>query len=230
MIASKLFTMTALKTDKLLVYDLERIEYSAALRIQQEYFDERIFQKLRSGGNKLHDVVLLCEHEPVFTLGKNGNEKHLLSAEGATYFRTNRGGDITYHGPGQLTVYPIIDLERKRISVARYVYLLEETIIELLRKYDLPGERVEGATGVWLDAGTTNERKICAIGIKASRHITMHGLAFNVFTDLRYFNQIIPCGIAEKGVTSLSVELGNNIRLDAVKHEWLKIFRKCFLY
>lgn len=179
--------------------------------------------------------LLFVEHEPVYTLGKNGKESHvLISAEERQqkqieYFHINRGGDITFHGPGQLVGYPILDLEKLKPDLGWYLRSLEEVIILTMAEYGLKGERSPGETGVWLDPDQKGrERKICAMGIKCSRWITMHGFAFNVNTDLGYFSHIVPCGIENKQVTSLQKELGREISFDEVKEKVKKNFEKVF--
>jgi lipoyl(octanoyl) transferase len=179
--------------------------------------------------------LLFVEHPPVYTLGKSGKEEHvLINAEererlGIEYFRINRGGDITFHGPGQLVGYPILDLERFKTDLGWYLRTLEETVILTMAEYGLKGERSVGETGVWLDAHIKGkERKICAMGIKCSRWITMHGFAFNINTDLGYFSHIVPCGIENKSVTSLKKELGMEIQMDEVKYRFKKNFENLF--
>lgn len=179
--------------------------------------------------------LLFVEHPPVYTLGKNGKEEHVLISEaermkkGIEYFHINRGGDITFHGPGQLVGYPILDLERFKTDLGWYLRTLEEVFINTLADYGLKGERSVGETGVWLDANIKGkERKICAMGIKCSRWITMHGFAFNVNTDLSYFSHIVPCGIQHKQVTSLAQELGKVVDLSEVKYRVKKHFEKLF--
>lgn len=179
------------------------------------------------------------EHKPVYTLGFHGNEKNLLVSEsqlmkaGTEVIRIERGGDITYHGPGQLIVYPIIDLDARKMSVKEYMWALEECVIRLIANYGIKGERVEGATGVWIDKGTPDERKICAMGVKCRRHITMHGLALNVTTDLIAFNRINPCGFINKGVTSIAKEItreeGTVIpSMEEVKQKFVELFNSIF--
>ena len=182
--------------------------------------------------------LLFCEHNPVYTLGKSGSENHLLfddqalKAENIEYFKINRGGDITYHGPGQITGYPIFDLDEFFTDVHKYVRLLEECIIQLLHTYDIQGYREEGYTGVWLAPNDRNQRKrkICAIGVHLSRWVTMHGFALNVNTNLDYFNHIIPCGINDndKEVTSLQKELGKKVDLKEVIGRLKSIFAQIF--
>ena len=174
------------------------------------------------------------EHPPVITLGKSGLPKHLLLNElqlkekGIEFFTTNRGGDITFHGPGQIVAYPVLDLENFFTDIHKYLRLLEEVIILTLHEYGLSGERSEGETGVWLGVGSPAARKICAMGVKASRWVTIHGFALNVNTDLSYFDYIIPCGIQGKAVTSLQQELGKEIPLLEVKEKIAKHFSLLF--
>jgi len=179
--------------------------------------------------------LLFVEHPPVYTLGKNGKESHVLISEeqmkeqGIDYFHINRGGDITFHGPQQLVGYPVLDLEKFKTDLGWYLRTLEEVIIITMAEYGLRGERSAGETGVWLDAHVAGrERKICAMGIKCSRWITMHGFAFNVNTDLDYFKHIIPCGIENKAVTSLEKELGRRVDMDELKYRVKKNFEKLF--
>ncbi len=177
------------------------------------------------GNNKqLPGTLIFVEHPHVYTLGKSGSGDNMLidriqlQAKNAGFYRIDRGGDITYHGPGQIVGYPIFDIERLGISLKEYVWRIEEAIIRALDAYGIPGARLAGGTGVWLDPGVKGKaRKICAIGIRASRYVTMHGFAFNVNTDLSYFNYINPCGFTDKGVTSLARELGGEQNIEAVK-------------
>lgn len=179
--------------------------------------------------------LLFVEHDPVYTLGKSGKESHVLINEeervsrGIEYFHINRGGDITFHGPQQLVGYPILDLEKFKTDLGWYLRSLEQVIIETIYEYGLKGDRSPGETGVWLDPDSKGkERKICAMGIKCSRWITMHGFAFNVNTDLNYFNFIVPCGIKNKQVTSLQKELGREVAMDEVKEKVKRNFEKIF--
>ena len=205
--------------------DLGIIDYKEAWDYQAKLFDEIIaYKKDSAGTTKPANTILFCEHPHVYTLGKSGQENNLLinhiqlQAKNATFYKIDRGGDITYHGPGQIVGYPIIDLEDYNLSVKKYVYLLEESIIQTLKDYNLAASRLDGATGVWLDPEEAGKaRKICAIGIKASRYVTMHGFAFNVNTDLSYFNHINPCGFIDKGVTSMQKELGSTIDIGEMK-------------
>ncbi|MFC2151219.1 lipoyl(octanoyl) transferase LipB [Bacteroidota bacterium] len=209
--------------------DLGLIKYKDAWDYQEKVFAE--YLKIKAENRELPEneqkeiegKVLFCEHPHVYTLGKSGEQNNLLINDEflnkiqATYFKTNRGGDITYHGPGQIVGYPIIDLERFNLQVKQYIANLEESIILALKEYGIVSERLIGATGVWLDTGTNKARKICAIGVKASRFITMHGFALNVNTNLEYFNHINPCGFIDKGVTSMEKELGEVVKLEKVK-------------
>jgi len=179
--------------------------------------------------------LIFCEHPHVFTLGKSGSENNLLINESqlkekqATYYKINRGGDITYHGPGQLVGYPIFDLDNFFTDIHKYLRFLEEITILTLAEYGIKGERIEGLTGVWLDAeNPAKARKICALGVHASRWVTMHGFAFNINTDINYFNNIIPCGITDKAVTSLDIELNRKVEMDEVKEKMKKHFSVLF--
>ncbi len=213
--------------------DLGRIVYEKALDIQTEKFNVLLAAKAK--GVKGRNELLFCEHEPVLTIGKSGKDSNLLIPEarlkalGISYYHINRGGDITYHGPGQITGYPIFDLETWHIGLKQYIYRLEETIIRFLALYGLKGERLEGATGVWLDPLVAGKaRKICAIGVKSSRFVTMHGFALNINTDLNYFTLINPCGFTDKGVTSLARELGENQDFEKAKRQLAALFSEVF--
>lgn len=213
--------------------DLGRIVYAKALDIQTEKFNALLAAKAK--GEKGRNELLFCEHDPVLTIGKSGKDSNLLIPEarlqalGVSYYHINRGGDITYHGPGQITGYPIFDLETWHIGLKQYIYRLEETIIRFLALYGLKGERLEGATGVWLDPFVAGKaRKICAIGVKSSRFVTMHGFALNINTDLNYFSLINPCGFTDKGVTSLAKELGKERDFEEAKRQLVALFREVF--
>ena len=209
--------------------DLGLWSYQRAWDFQEALFTEVVEQK--SANRKLpeleriatRDTLLFVEHPHVYTMGKSGDLGNLLAdderlkAINAEFFRTNRGGDITYHGPGQLVGYPILDLDEYFTDIHRYLRTLEEVIIATLADYGLKGDRSPGETGVWLDVGSPFARKICAMGVRASRWVTMHGWAFNLNTDLRYFEYIIPCGIKDKAVTSLQRELGRPVDASEVK-------------
>jgi len=195
------------------------VDYANAWEKQKVLFTERLQAKTIL--NDLPDIVVFCEHPHVFTLGKSGDPENLLASnqilreKGVSFFRTDRGGDITYHGPGQIVAYPIFDLEHYKIGLRQYIYNLEEAVILFLAAFGLKGQRLEGATGVWLDVDIPGRnRKICAIGVKCSRYVTMHGLALNINTDLSYYNFINPCGFIDKGVTSLEIESGKKQDMD----------------
>lgn len=179
--------------------------------------------------------LILCRHPHVYTIGKSGKDAHLLANEemlkaiDATFVRTNRGGDITYHGPGQIVGYPQLDLEKFFTDLGKYMRFLEEVIIKVLARYELVGERLQGSTGVWLDAAIPGQqRKICAMGVRCSRWLTMHGFALNVNTDLSYFTRIVPCGITDKGVTSLEKEMGRTIDEQEVQEFLIADFGEVF--
>ena len=203
--------------------DLVLIEYKKAWDFQEKLFKESL--ELKSQNKEIPNYLLFCEHPNVYTIGKSGSENNLLlnnfelQKKGVSFFKINRGGDITYHGPGQIVGYPIINLEAFSLGVKQYIFQLEEVIILTLKNYNINAERLEGATGVWIDThNKLKARKICAIGVKASRWITMHGFAFNVNTDLNYYNYINPCGFTDKGVTSMEKELGEKLDFGEVKN------------
>ncbi len=199
------------------------IDYKEAWDKQQAAFDSVVAYKQKITTIMPHQIIF-CEHPHVYTLGKNGNANNLLIQDeflkkiNATYYHIDRGGDITYHGPGQIVGYPIIDLEEAGLSLKEYVFKMEESIIQTLGFFGVTSTRLQGATGVWLDAGLPSARKICAIGVKASRYVTMHGFAFNINTDLNYFSYINPCGFVDKGVTSLAKEFNSFQDIDKVKN------------
>ncbi|CAI2766988.1 lipoyl(octanoyl) transferase LipB [Flavobacterium collinsii] len=203
---------------KIQLQDLGSKDYKATWEYQEELFKDIVDLKIRNRREELNletpNYLLFVEHPHVYTLGKSGDFENLLlnekqlEAKGATFYKINRGGDITYHGPGQIVGYPILDLENFFTDIHKYLRFLEESIILTLEEYGLKCGRSDGETGVWLDVGTPFARKICALGVRASRWVTMHGFALNVNVDLGYFDNIIPCGIRGKGVTSLQVELG----------------------
>jgi lipoyl(octanoyl) transferase len=204
--------------------DLGLKDYKACWDYQEERLAEVVNDKKTTGKPSAKNQFILVEHPHVYTLGKSGDEKNLL-AHGdflkkieATFYKINRGGDITYHGPGQIVGYPIIDLENYKIGVREYIEKMEDAIIAAIAEYGLEGGRKEGATGVWLQAEhKVRARKICAIGVRVSRYVTMHGFALNVNTDMRYYNYINPCGFASSAVTSIQQELGRKISMDEVK-------------
>lgn len=202
------------------VCDLGRADYESTWRLQADIQKRLIAAKRAEPHEELPHVVLTVEHPPVFTLGKSGDRRNLLlnrdelAQRGATFYEIDRGGDITFHGPGQQVVYPILDLGRFFTDIHRYLRELEEAVIRTCSDYGISAGRVDGRTGVWVgpdDLGA--ERKICAMGIRCSRWVTMHGLAFNVNTDLDFFSMIVPCGITDRGVTSLAAELGREVSL-----------------
>lgn len=213
--------------------NLGLIDFEKAWDYQKKIFNE-ILELKKAGNTKIHPKIILCEHPHVYTLGKNGNiENFLIDVKflekiNAKFFRIDRGGDITYHGPGQLVGYPILDLETLKIGIKKYIFLLEEAIINTLKNFDIKAERLEGATGVWLEPNTPGARKICAIGVKVSHFITMHGFALNVNTDLNYFNYINPCGFVDKGVTSVEKELKTKINLNDVITIFEREFKNIF--
>lgn len=214
-------------------HDLGQIAYAEALEYQTSIFEALIDAKLN--GREIESQLLFCEHLPVLTIGKSGKDSNLLIPEallkerGVSFYHINRGGDITYHGPGQITGYPIFDLEKWHLGLKQYIHLMEEAMIRFLSLYGLKGERLDGATGVWLDPLISGKaRKICAIGVKSSRFVTMHGFALNINTDLDYFSLINPCGFTDKGVTSLAKELGEKQDFDLAKRQLKSIFMELF--
>tara|TARA_B100000497_G_scaffold117554_1_gene142920 strand:- start:959 stop:1612 length:654 start_codon:yes stop_codon:yes gene_type:complete len=208
---------------------LGRQEYKTTWYYQQTLFQDALQAKKEN--RLVSNQIILVEHDPVFTLGKSADTNNILLSNNfldAPVFRVERGGDVTFHGPGQLVIYPIVDLEHFNMGLRDYVFNMEELIIRILDYFGLIGQRSKGASGVWLDVGGIGERKIAALGVKASRHITMHGIAFNINTDLSWFQKINPCGLQNKGVTSLAKELGQaqdfkKIRL-LVEEELNRIF------
>jgi lipoyl(octanoyl) transferase len=203
-------------------------------KLFQEIIDLKITNRKENLTNPTPNYFVFVEHPHVYTLGKSGDLSNLLLTEeqlkqkGATFYKINRGGDITYHGPGQLVGYPILDLDNFFTDIHKYLRFLEEVIIKTLTDFGIKSERSEGETGVWLDVGTPFARKICAMGVRTSRWVTMHGFALNVTTNLGYFDNIIPCGIKGKAVTSMEAELGNKIPMDDVKEIILKHFKTLF--
>ncbi len=209
--------------------DLGLIDYQQAWDYQTDLFNQNLEIKkqnrdLPSDQQRItNNHLIFCEHPHVYTLGKSGDEKNLLIKKEdlhtiqASYHAINRGGDITYHGPGQLVVYPVIDLENFFTDIHQYMRLLEEAVIQTLQEFQISAGRIKGLTGVWIDFENGAPRKICALGVKTSRWVTMHGLAFNVNTDLNYFNHIVPCGIDDKAVTSLQKEMGARLPMEQVK-------------
>ncbi|MEX0995962.1 MAG: lipoyl(octanoyl) transferase LipB [Flavobacteriaceae bacterium] len=201
----------------------------------QSIIDTKIKNRREDAGLETQNYFLFVEHPHVYTLGKSGDMENLLLNEqqladkNATFYKINRGGDITYHGPGQVVGYPILDLENFFSDIHKYLRFLEEMVILTLAEYNIKAERSKGETGVWLDVGTPFVRKICALGVRSSRWVTMHGFAFNVNANLGYFDNIIPCGIKEKAVTSLNVELGvASVSMEEVKQKLIKHFTTLF--
>lgn len=224
---------------KVLVQDLGRKDYKETWDFQELLFQKTVDLKIKNRREESNEETpnhfLFVEHPHVFTLGKSGDITNLLVDEkqleekDAKFYKINRGGDITYHGPGQIVGYPILDLDNFFTDIHKYLRLLEEMVILTLAEYGLKAERSKGETGVWLDVGTPFARKICALGVRASRWVTMHGFAMNVNTDLGYFDLMVPCGIKDKAVTSLNVELGKReIDLDEVKEKLLNHFAQLF--
>lgn len=206
---------------KLNVIDWNIIPYADAWTRQTEWFYALV--RAKQAGEEYENHIILCEHPHVYTLGRSGKEGNMLLSEeqlqkiGATLYHIDRGGDITYHGPGQLVCYPILNLEEFSLGLKEYVHLLEEAVILVCASYGITAGRLEKATGVWLEGDTPRARKICAIGVRSSHFVTMHGLALNVNTDLRYFSYIHPCGFIDKGVTSLQQELKREVPMEEVK-------------
>ncbi len=207
--------------------------YSEAYKRQKTLFEDAILKK--NQGEKTVNTLIFCEHPHVITIGKNGLDSNLLFSEQmlkekqVELFHVDRGGDITYHGQGQLVGYPIFDLENFKLGLKEYIFRMEECIIKLLESYEIKSERLEGATGVWLDTDKPGKtRKICAMGVRSSKYVTMHGFALNVNTDLSYFQLINPCGFIDKGVTSMAVELQQPVDFDEVKNKLSKLFLEYF--
>ncbi len=231
---------------KIQLFDLGNKDYKDTWDFQEELFQKIVGLKIQKRNNPdssdseqakqiiTPNYFLYVEHPHVYTLGKSGDFSNLLLSEkqleekGATFYKINRGGDITYHGPGQIVGYPILDLENFFTDIHKYLRLLEEAIILTLAEYGLKTERSPGETGVWFDVGTPFARKICAMGVRASRWVTMHGFALNVNADLGFFDNIIPCGIRGKAVTSMHVELGSSVNEEEVKQKILNHFRNLF--
>ena len=222
--------------------DLGKIDYQKAWDYQTELFDTSVNNKIANRKEEdetkhveIKHHLLFCEHPHVFTLGKSGDASHLLlQKEGleknnVQFYKINRGGDITYHGPGQIVGYPIFDLDQIFTDIHKYLRFLEDAVMMTIAEYGIKSERLEGLTGVWIDPDhPTKARKICAMGVKCSRWVTMHGLALNVNTDLNYFNHIVPCGISDKQVTSMQKELGKEVDLEEVKLKLKKNIAKLF--
>ncbi len=227
-----------MKNKQLTVQDLGKADYKRVWDYQTKLLDAIISIKRENRNSEetqeTSNYFLFVEHPHVYTLGKSGDIKHLLLNEkqleekDAVFYKINRGGDITYHGPGQVVGYPILDLENFFTDIHKYLRFLEEVIIKTIAEYSLKGERSQGETGVWLDVGTPFARKICAMGIRSSRWVTMHGFALNVNTNLGYFDNIVPCGIQDKAVTSMEAELGKKIDMKEVKQKIVAHFVEQF--
>lgn len=224
---------------KVIFDDLGTRDYKETWDYQERFFNAKVEEKRRPGadGSKTPDRLIFVEHNHVYTLGKSGSEQNLLldyiqlQARDAVFYKIDRGGDITYHGPGQLVGYPIFDLEALGIGLREYIQLLEEAIIRCISRFGIEGGRLEGATGVWIEPDKgARARKICAIGVRASRFVTMHGFALNVSTDLSYFNHINPCGFTDKGVTSIEKETGRKSSMEDVKRVMFDSMREVFGY
>jgi lipoyl(octanoyl) transferase len=214
--------------------DWGKIAYHEAWDKQEVWFNEVVDGK--QNGKPYTNRIIFCQHPHVYTLGRSGKAQNMLLSEAqlkaidATLYHIDRGGDITYHGPGQLVCYPIINLEDFNLGLKQYVHLLEEAVINVCRSYGIESGRIDGATGVWLDGNNSRARKICAIGVRSSHFVTMHGLAFNINTDLRYFSYINPCGFVDKGVTSLLKEIGKPVDINIVEEQLYNELLKLLLH
>lgn len=207
--------------------DWGEIPYNDAWQRQEQMMQQQVTRKMN--GQPTENTLVFCQHPHVYTLGKSGKAGNMLYDDGTIPFvKTNRGGDITYHGPGQITGYPIFDIETFNLGLKNYIYNVEECIIRTIALYGIIGERLEGATGVWIEAHTPRARKICAIGVRASHFVTMHGFALNVNTDLTYFQRINPCGFVDKGVTSIAREVGHEVDYEVVKQQLHQKFIEVF--
>ena len=215
---------------RVLYRDLGRMGYSECWDLQLSLFERMLSWKRECKAQSQENAgeLLLVEHDHVYTLGKSGKQQNMLISEeylrqiGAEFFHIDRGGDITYHGPGQIVGYPILDLEQVGISLRDYIDSIEESIIGVCGQWGIEAGRIAGASGVWIEPDSPRARKICAIGVRASRYVTMHGFAMNVKTDLKYFNHINPCGFVDRGVTSLEKELGHEVDFEMVKSQIVK--------
>ena len=227
-----------MKNKKIILRDIGKSSFSDAWEYQEDIFKKIIDQKIknRSNENKIetNNFLIITEHNPVYTIGKSGNISNLLlnddemKTQGIEFYKINRGGDITYHGPGQIMGYPIIDLDNFFTDINLYLRKLEEVIINTLKSYDLEGFTIKGETGVWVKDNNGLSKKVCAFGIRASRWVTMHGFSFNVNPELNYFKNIIPCGITDKGVTSVSELKNRNIEMNEIKQILYKNFAQSF--
>ena len=227
-----------MKNKKIILRDIGKSSFSDAWEYQEYIFKKIIDQKIknRSNENKMetNNFLIITEHDPVYTIGKSGDISNLLlnddemKTQGIEFYKINRGGDITYHGPGQIMGYPIIDLDNFFTDINLYLRKLEEVIINTLKSYDLKGFTIKGETGVWVKDNNGLSKKVCAFGIRASRWVTMHGFSFNVYPELNYFKNIIPCGITDKGVTSISELKNRNIEMNEIKQILYKNFAESF--
>ena len=227
-----------MKNKKIILRDIGKSSFSDAWEYQEDIFKKIIDQKIknRSNENKMetNNFLIITEHDPVYTIGKSGDISNLLlnddemKTQGIEFYKINRGGDITYHGPGQIMGYPIIDLDNFFTDINLYLRKLEEVIINTLESYDLEGFTIKGETGVWVKDNNGLSKKVCAFGIRASRWVTMHGFSFNVNPELNYFKNIIPCGITDKGVTSVSELKNRNIEMNEIKQILYKNFAESF--
>jgi len=220
------------------IINLGLIDYKKAWDIQEKYFKQAIDRKIaiRNGENlpPPSNYLILCEHPNVYTIGKSGKEENLLlsseevKSKEASFYKINRGGDITYHGPGQLVVYPILDLDQFFTDIHKYMRFLEQAVINTLLKFGIQSSRIDGMTGVWIDSALPSARKICAMGVKSSRWVTMHGIGFNINTNLDFFSHIVPCGIDDKAVTSMQKELGIEVDMQEVENIIIEEFKSLF--
>ena len=220
------------------IINLGLVDYKKAWDIQEKYFKQAIDRKIaiRNGENlpPPSNYLILCEHPNVYTIGKSGKEENLLlsseevKSKEASFYKINRGGDITYHGPGQLVVYPILDLDQFFTDIHKYMRFLEQAVINTLLKFGIQSSRIDGMTGVWIDSALPSARKICAMGVKSSRWVTMHGIGFNINTNLDFFSHIVPCGIDDKAVTSMQKELGIEVDMQEVENIIIEEFKLLF--
>ena len=227
-----------MKNKKIILRDIGKSSFSDAWEYQEDIFKKIIDQKIKNRSSNIkmetNNFLIITEHNPVYTIGKSGNISNLLlnddemKTQGIQYFKINRGGDITYHGPGQIMGYPILDLDNFFTDINLYLRKLEEVIINTLKSYDLEGFTIKGETGVWVKDNNGLFKKVCAFGIRASRWVTMHGFSFNVNPELNYFKNIIPCGIKDKGVTSVSELKNSNIEMNEIKQILYKKFAESF--
>ena len=220
------------------IINLGLVDYKKAWDIQEKYFKQAIDRKIaiRNGENlpPPSNYLILCEHPNVYTIGKSGKEENLLlssdevKSKEASFYKINRGGDITYHGPGKLVVYPILDLDQFFTDIHKYMRFLEQAVINTLLKFGIQSSRIDGMTGVWIDSALPSARKICAMGVKSSRWVTMHGIGFNINTNLDFFSHIVPCGIDDKAVTSMQKELGIEVDMQEVENIIIEEFKSLF--